>query len=62
MAKNGIYVTSIKMTNMDNQKGQRFLDALSMDTFPMAHPTKSVDPTGGVTNPMDRFSIMMMPK
>ena len=33
-----------------------------MDTLPMAQPTKSVDPTGGVTSPMDKFNIMIMPK
>lgn len=62
MAKNGIYVTSIKMTNIDSQKGHSERETRSMDTLPMAQPTNSVDPTGGVTKPMDRFNIMMMPK
>ena len=33
-----------------------------METFPMAQPTKSVDPTGGVTSPIDKFNIIMIPK
>ena len=31
-------------------------------TLPTAEPTNSTEPTGGVTSPMPRFSIMMMPK
>jgi hypothetical protein len=33
-----------------------------MVTLPMAQPTKSVGPTGGVMRPMPRLRIMIMPK
>ncbi|MNI77340.1 hypothetical protein D3C73_1336250 [compost metagenome] len=33
-----------------------------MLTLPMAEPTNSTAPTGGVINPMPRFTSMIMPK
>ena len=33
-----------------------------MEILPMAQPTKRVEPTGGVTRPIPRFSMRIIPK
>jgi len=38
------------------------LEPFSIDTLPMAHPTKRTVPTGGVINPMPKLRIKMIPK
>jgi len=39
-----------------------YLVTPSIDTFPTAHPTNKQDPTGGVTEPIPRFNISIIPK
>ncbi len=39
-----------------------YLVTPSMETFPTLHPTKRHDPTGGVTEPIPKFIINIIPK
>ena len=53
--------TNIRVMTIIIQNGMTAFVAFSMEIFPMEHPTKRADPTGGVVRPIARFSISMIP-
>jgi hypothetical protein len=61
MVSQGIKVTSSKTIIIAGQRARVDLVASSMVILPTVHPTKRPAPTGGVVNPIPRFTNETIP-